>query len=108
MKIQLEGNIGKLRQEYLEAHIKKQRAEERELELLIKLRENCKHFLVAEVPYEPETPTSSSRQSFRVCEICGIDEEGRAFYKTLNSKRARIVSREEGYNLRQPLEDIEY
>ncbi len=108
MKIQLEGNIAKTREEYQQAHAETVKAQEKESALLSVLRENCNHSLVAEVPYEPGSEVKSYQLAFRICEICGLDEEG-AFYKVLTAKRARIVSRETGYALiNQPLEDIEY
>lgn len=109
MKVKLEENVLRIREDYKEAHEETLKAERKEQELLELLRKTCKHEYVAEVPYEPEGLVVSSSPPFRICEGCGIKEEGWGTgYNKLRTSRVRAVTREVGGKLWQPIGDIDY
>jgi hypothetical protein len=109
MKVTLDREILELREEYQNAHKETLEAEEKEGELLKRLRQNCDHLFVAGTPYKQSSSLEQSSEEFRVCEVCGTYEEnGRTGYQELIAKRVRLVNEEEGRRLMQPLEEIEY
>lgn len=76
-------------------------------ELLTSIREECLHLKIAEVDYSPSTHFFHAQPPKRICEVCGVEEEGwRCGYIVLAQKEGRVFrtisSREEFFNLRQP------
>jgi len=110
MKASLEKNISAIRKKYKKSHEITALAKAHEDRMLKLLQEECgkeRHPYVAEVPYEPGTSIGNPSLPFRICEVCGIREEG-SFYKILTSKRVRVITRDESRTLWNPIGEIEY
>lgn len=74
------------------------------IQLLHDLQRRCNHALIAEAPYRPSGTFSNAEPPVRVCEVCGLTEEGwGSGFKRLRNERVRPVSREALYALRHDL-----
>lgn len=73
-------------------------------QLLHDLQRRCNHTLIAEAPYRPSGTFNNAEPPIRVCEVCGLTEEGwGSGFKRLRNERVRPVSREALWELRSNL-----
>lgn len=87
--------------ERLDAKLQKLKADR--AALVMKLQLDCKHELLAECAHKLNE-WQDPLPPLRVCERCGMSEEGWSFnYRVLTGERTRKVSREELYGLRAGL-----
>lgn len=69
------------------------------------LRKICKHDLIAEAPYKAETSCSYAKPPMRVCERCGITEDGWGVgYQKLTTDIVRKVTIFELFKIRDNIE----
>lgn len=72
--------------------------------LLHDLQRRCNHALIAEAPYRPSGIFNNAEPPVRVCEVCGLTDEGWGVgFKHLAGERVRAVSRDALWRLRSDL-----
>lgn len=107
MGIQIDEEVSKVREQYIQKTKKISELENESSELLESLREKCNHPYVAEAPDQLPGILLKHKYPFRVCEVCGfLEEHAGTGYKILTNKRVRNVSRTKGYELKNPVGEI--